>query len=132
MRTLRMNGVLSALAATVVLTVPLLGSVTAAQAAPSTSRGQRAQAVRMAKDYLTAQAFSFKGLISQLKYEGFSTTTATYGASNCGANWFKQAARMAKDYLRSQPFSRSGLIAQLRYEKFTYAQALYGARAAGL
>jgi host cell surface-exposed lipoprotein len=105
-----------------------LGSVTAAQASPIS----RQQAVREAKDYLQSQAFSFKSLVAQLKYEGFSTSDATYGVSHSGANWFKEAFLDAKDYLGSQAFSRSGLIAQLRYEGFTYAQALYGVQRVGL
>ena len=88
--------------------------------------------MRSAKTYLQYQAFSYKGLIKQLKFEEYSTSDATYGASHSGANWMKQAARTAKAYLRYQAFSRSGLVDQLKYEGFTPAQALYGARAAGL
>ena len=110
------------------VTALLFGSVTAAQATPIS----RANAVRAAHDYLRSQAFSLKGLASQLKYEGYSTYDATYGASHSGANWMKQAAKSAKTYLRYQAFSRGGLVDQLKYEGFTPAQALYGARAAGL
>jgi hypothetical protein len=92
----------------------------------------RAQAVRKAHEYLRFQAFSLKGLAAQLKYEGFSTSDAIYGASHSGANWWKQAAAKAKEYLKYQAFSRSGLISQLKYEGFTTAQALYGVRATGL
>jgi Host cell surface-exposed lipoprotein len=106
----------------------LFGSVTAAQATPIS----RANAVRSAKQYLQTQAFSFKGLVSQLNYEGYSTSDARYGVSRSGANWYKQAARKAKEYLRSMPFSRKGLVEQLAYEGFTHSQALYGVRAAGL
>jgi hypothetical protein len=62
------------------------GAVTAAHATP-TSWISRANAVRMAKEYLSSQAFSRKGLVSQLKYEGFSRSDATYGASHSRANW---------------------------------------------
>jgi hypothetical protein len=106
----------------------LCACVPAAQANPIS----RAQAVRKAHDYLDYQAFSLKGLIAQLKYEGFSTSDATYGATHVRANWFKEAAAKAKDYLKFQAFSRSGLISQLEYEGFTPAQAAYGARAVGL
>jgi hypothetical protein len=116
-----------ALAATV-LTVLLPGAVTAAHASPIS----RANAVRAAKDYLRSSGFSFKGLVSQLKYEHYSTSDARYGASHSGANWYKQAVRVAKGYLRSSPFSRQGLVEQLEYEGFTHAQALYGVRAVGL
>jgi hypothetical protein len=135
MRTLRTKGALTALAAAGVLTALLFGSVTAAQARPISAHGtpiSRANAVRSAKEYLRFQAFSLKGLVRQLKYEGFSTSDATYGASTSGANWMKQAVRSAKQYLRLQAFSRSGMVAQLKYEGFTSAQALHGAIAVGL
>src|SRR6476659_691539 len=93
---------------------PLPGAITAAHGTP-TSSNNRMQAVRMAKSYLSFQAFSLKGLVKQLKYEGFSKSDATYGASHSGANWMKQAVRMAKQYLRSMPFSRRGMIHQLQY-----------------
>src|SRR5688500_1346540 len=64
-------------------------TVTAAYATP-TSRISRAEAVRMAKQYLRSAAFSRKGLIGQLKYEGFSRSDATYGANHSGANWWRQ------------------------------------------
>lgn len=114
--------------AVVVLTALLVGTVTPAQATPIS----RANAVRSAKEYLHLQAFSQKGLVKQLKFEGFSTSDATYGASHSGANWMKQAVRSAKEYLRLQAFSRRGMVDQLKFEGFTPAQALHGARGAGL
>jgi hypothetical protein len=144
-RRLRMKGALTALTAAGVLTALLCGSVTAAHATtisvaaahatPVSAHGtpiSRANALRAARSYLRYQAFSLKGLIGQLKYEGYSTSDAIYGASHAGANWMKQAVRAAKQYLRYQPFSRSGMVAQLKYEGFTSAQALHGAIAAGL
>lgn len=89
-------------------------------------------AVRSAQEYLQSQAFSQKGLISQLKYEGFSTADATYAVGAFYVNWSDQAAKVAKDYLQSQAFSRSGLIAQLEYEGFTASQATFGVTKAGL
>jgi hypothetical protein len=86
----------------------------------------------MAKQYLSSMPFSLKSLAKQLRYEGFSKSDATYGASHSGANWMKQAVRAAKQYLHSMPFSRSGMVEQLEYEGFTHAQALHGARGAGL
>jgi len=38
-------------------------------------------AVATARDYLDYTSFSLQGLIEQLKYEGFSTAEATYGAT---------------------------------------------------
>ncbi len=115
---------LSVLAAT----ATLFGSVAPAQASPISS----ANAVRSAHQYLQYSAFSYKGLVKQLKYEGFSTSDATYGVSHSGANWKKEAVESAKQYLRYQAFSRSGLVEQLKYEGFTPAQALHGVRATGL
>jgi hypothetical protein len=114
--------------AAAVLTVLLPGAVTAAQA----STISRANAVRSAKDYLQTMAFSRKGLIGQLRYEGYSAGDARYGASHAHANWMRQAVRAAKDYLHTMPFSRSGMVEQLEYDGFTHGQALHGARAAGL
>jgi hypothetical protein len=110
------------------LTVLMLGTVTPAHATPIS----RANAVRSAKQYLQFEAFSRNGLISQLKFEGYSTYDATYGVSHSGANWMKQAVKKAKEYLQYQAFSRSGLIQQLEFEGFTPSQALHGALAVGL
>ena len=88
-------------------------------------------ALSSAKDYLDSMAFSYKGLIKQLKYEGYSTSEATYAADNCDADWNEQAAKAAKDYINSMSFSKSGLIRQLEYEGYTKKQAQYGAKAVG-
>jgi hypothetical protein len=67
-----------------------------------------------------------------LKFEGFSTGDATYGASHAGANWMKEAVKKAKEYLGLEAFSFSGMVHQLEFDGFTAAQAVHGARAAGL
>ncbi len=79
-----------------------------------------------AKQYLSITAFSYKGLVEQLEYEGYTHSEAVYGADNCGADWNEQAAKSAKQYLSMTAFSRSGLIEQLEYEGFTHDQAVYG------
>ena len=86
----------------------------------------------MSRNYLNTTAFSYKGLINQLVYEGFSESDARYGADNCGADWKFQASQKAKDYLINQPFSRKGLINQLIYEGFTEKEAVYGVNNTGL
>ena len=116
------------LALSVLAAAALFGSVSPAQASPIS----RANAVRSAHQSVQCSAFSYKGLVKQLKYEGFSTSDATYGVSHSGANWKKEAVESAKQYLRSSAFSRSGLVEQLKYEGFTPAQALHGVRATGL
>jgi Host cell surface-exposed lipoprotein len=85
-----------------------------------------------AEDYLDYSAFSRKGLIEQLEYEGYSTKDATYAVDAVSPNWNEQAAKAAKDYLDYSSFSRSGLIEQLAYEGYTEQQAVYGVNQAGL
>lgn len=92
--------------------------------------GQR-NALSKAKQYLSIMAFSYSGLIGQLKYEGYTEEEATYGADNCGADWNEQAAKKAQSYIDIMSFSRQGLIDQLKYEGFTQAQAEYGVAAVG-
>jgi hypothetical protein len=78
-------------------------------------------------------AFSKKGLIEQLVYEGYDNATATLAVNSLtGVDWKQQAALSGASYLESQGFSRSGLIDQLKYEGFTTAEATYGADANGL
>ena len=89
-------------------------------------------ALSKAKQYLAYTAFSHDGLIDQLEYEQFSTADATYGADNCGADWYAQAAAKAKSYMGYSSFSRGGLIDQLEYDKFTPDQAAHGADSVGL
>ena len=88
-------------------------------------------ALAKAKDYLSFMAFSYKGLVEQLEYEGYLHSEAVYGADHCGADWNEQAALKAASYLELMSFSRSGLIEQLEYEGFTHAQAVYGAEQNG-
>ena len=135
METRHVSRVLKGLVVAVVLSTLFLGNATVADGYGAVTRGgtsNHQQAVRKAKEYLQIEAFSLKGLVAQLKYDGFSTSDATYGARHAGANWFKQATRKAKEYLKVQAFSYSGMVQQLEYDKFTPAQARYGARHAGL
>ena len=92
--------------------------------------GQK-NAVKKAQSYLSFMAFSKKGLIEQLKYEGYSTSEAKYGVKHCKVNWKKQAVKKAKSYLKMMAFSKSGLIEQLRYEGFTKKQANYAVKKVG-
>ncbi|MEO3759049.1 Ltp family lipoprotein [Mycobacterium sp. B14F4] len=89
-------------------------------------------AVRKAEDYLDYTAFSRRGLIEQLEFEGFSTEDATFAVDHVAVDWNEQAAKKAEDYLDYTSFSRSGLIEQLEFEGFTPAQAAYGVAAVGL
>ena len=88
-------------------------------------------ALRSAKSYLDFSAFSYKGLIEQLEYEGFSSDDAIYAADNCGADWKEQAVKQAESYLSFSSFSRSDLVEQLEYEGFTHEEAEYGVTQVG-
>ncbi len=83
-------------------------------------------ALEKAVDYLNYTAFSKKGLMDQLEYEGFTHADALYAADNIGTDWNEQAYLKAVDYLEYSAFSRDGLIEQLEYEGFTHSEAVYG------
>ena len=104
--------------------------VLAAGCASAASKGDQ-EALGEAQNYLSSEAFSLGGLISQLKFEGYTTAEATYGAENSGANWNKEALLSAKEYLGTEAFSMSGLIHQLEFSKFTASQASYGVARCG-
>ena len=76
-------------------------------------------------------AFSRKGLIEQLEFEGYSTEAATIAVDSLGVDWNEQAAKCAENYLDLMSFSRSGLIDQLIFEGFTREEAEYGVSAVG-
>ncbi len=96
-----------------VLLCAALLSLGAAAGTASASPVSRSNAVRTAHDYLQSEPLSYKSLIEQLKFEGYSTGDATYAVSHSGANWYREAVLDAKQYLQSEPFSGSGLIEQL-------------------
>lgn len=96
----------------------------------SVTIGQK-NALKSAEMYLSVSAFSYSGLVKQLKYEGYTAEEARYAVDNCGADWNEQAAKSAKAYLKVSSFSRQGLIDQLIYEGFLHSQAEYGADAVG-
>lgn len=100
------------------------------QAEPQLTLGQK-NALDKAKSYLKFSAFSYNGLIDQLKYEGFTDEECTFAVDSCGADWNEQALKKAKSYLDYTAFSYTGLIDQLKYEKFTDEQATYGANNCG-
>ena len=97
---------------------------------PEATLGEQ-NALKAGISYIEYGGFSKKGLIEQLKYEGYSDDEAKYGANNCGANWKEEAAESAKSYMDYSSFSREGLIDQLLYEGFTQEQAEYGAKSVG-
>jgi len=109
------------------VSVFLVAGLAVCGATADASTVSQQNALRDAKEYLqSGQYFSLKSLIGQVKYDGFSTADATYGATHSGANWNKEAVGDAKQYLQTQPFSFKGLIGQLEYDGFTSSQAGYG------
>ncbi|MDQ0094828.1 Ltp family lipoprotein [Paeniglutamicibacter psychrophenolicus] len=89
-------------------------------------------ALRAAENYLDYTAFSRKGLISQLKFEDYSTKDATWAVERVKVNWNEQAAKAAENYLDYTAFSRNGLIEQLIFEGYTRKQAEFGVSKTGL
>ena len=88
-------------------------------------------ALKSANMYLSLTGFSYKGLVKQLEFEGYSENEATYAADHCGADWNEQAVRSAKQYMSLMAFSRSGLIKQLEFDGYTSDQAAYAATQCG-
>jgi hypothetical protein len=102
------------------------------QNSPSTSESLSEENARLsAERYLRSSSFSRSGLISQLEFEGFSNSDATYAVDAVGADWNTQAAKTAAAYLRSSSFSREGLKSQLMFEGFSDTQAEFGLSAVG-
>ena len=106
-------------------------TTTTAKPQPLLTRSQE-NALGSAKNYLAFKAFSRKGLIEQLEFEGFSNADATFAVDELSVDWNEQAAIAAEEYLDFTSFSRSGLIDQLIYEGYTPEQAEYGVSQTGL
>jgi hypothetical protein len=92
----------------------------------------QSNAVGKALDYIDYSAFSKKGLIAQLEFEGFSAADSKFAVDRIDVDWFEQAALKAADYLDYSSFSRKGLIDQLLFEGFTQDEAVYGVDQTGL
>jgi hypothetical protein len=92
-------------------------------------------AISTAKQYLSTQGFSRRGLIQQLSSKAGPRKDAVFAVDHIKVNWRHQAVRVAKQYLSIQGFSRRGLIQQLQSKAgsgFTHAQAVYAANHVGL
>lgn len=126
-----------AAAAAVEATVPAVTVEAAPETSATTADGPKetqnqANARAKAESYLSTMPFSEKGLIDQLKFEGFGQADATYGVKAVGADWKAQAALKAASYLDTMPFSWKGLFDQLTFEGYTAMQAEYGVNQTGL
>ena len=96
----------------------------------SLTMGQR-NALREAESYLSVMAFSRKGLIEQLKYEGYSVEDATFAVDNVKVDWNEQCYKDAQSYLDFMAFSKEGLKRQLEYEGYTNEQIEYAIKKIG-
>ena len=86
------------------------------------------KALDTAKRYISLLPLSKKGLIKQLKFEGFTDKEVEYAVKNLKVNWKEQAIKKDKDYLDTMAFSKKGLIKQLKYEGFTDKEAEYAVK----
>ena len=75
---------------------------------------------------MDSSAFSYKGLIEQLEFDGFLHAEAEAAVMRLGNIWADQAVKSAKDYISSNTFTKDELIEQLEYDGFTHEQAVYG------
>ncbi len=85
----------------------------------------REGACALAASYLERTAFSYQGLIKQLKAGGCSDEDAVYAADNCGADWKEQAARRAQYHLDGMGIGRTQLIQMLLNDGFTEEEVAY-------
>ncbi|MBR2406047.1 MAG: Ltp family lipoprotein [Clostridia bacterium] len=85
----------------------------------------REGACALAASYLEQAAFSYQGLIKQLKAGGCSYEDAVYAADNCGADWKEQAARRAQYHLDGMGYGRTQLIQVLLNDGFTEEEVSY-------
>lgn len=101
-------------------------------AAEPTETVSQNNAREKAESYLSFSAFSKKGLIEQLEFEGFEKADAEYAVGAIEVDWNEQAAKKAASYLENQSFSKKSLTEQLVFEGFTKKEAEYGVSTTGL
>ena len=77
-----------------------------AEEEPEETAGQQ-NARESAENYLDTAAFSQKGLIKQLKFEGYTAADALYAVKAVSPDWNEQAAKSAETLVTStRPRSR--------------------------
>ena len=76
-------------------------------------------AIESAEEYNKVLAYSKKGIIEKLKYEGFSEDIAECAVKSINANWKENCVKSAYSYLDLFSFSKKELIHQLDYDGFT-------------
>ncbi len=100
-------------------------------AAPKLTTAQE-NAKDTAQNHLDLSGFSKKGLIKQLKFEGYKAADIDKALNTMKVDWNAEAKETAESYQEMSPMSKSGLIKQLKFEGYTDKQAAYGAKAVGL
>lgn len=91
----------------------------------------RRNAIKSAQSYLKLTSFSRKGLVDQLRYEGYTDDEAVFAVDFLEPDFYAEAAEAAASYLRLTSFSKTGLYDQLIYEGFSEDEAAYGVAAVG-
>ena len=99
--------------------------ITASPYEEKTSNTELENAIESAEAYNKVFAYSKKGLIENLKYEGFSEDIAECAVKSINANWKENCVRSAYSYLDLSPFSKEELIHQLDYDGFTAEEIDY-------
>ena len=88
-------------------------------------------ATKRAKALLTIRAYSFSGLMRQLRNEGYGVSEAMYGLVYCGADWSEQAERKAREVLSAEEITREALYDRLIAVGFSEEDAQYGVEHCG-
>lgn len=91
----------------------------------------RLNAIKTAESYLKHSSFSRKGLVDQLRFEGYTSDEAVFACDYLEPDWYAEAAEAAASYMSFSSFSRKGLLDQLKFEGFTDDEAAYGVASVG-
>ena len=99
--------------------------ITASPYEEKTSKTELDNAIESAEAYNKVFAYSKKGLIENLKYEGFSEEIAECAVKSINVNWKENCVRSAYSYLDLFDMSKKELIHQLDYDGFTTEEIDY-------
>ena len=99
--------------------------ITASPYEEKTSKTELENAIESAEAYNKIFAYSKKGLIENLKYDGFSEDIAECAVKSINANWKENCVRSAYSYLDLFSSSKKELIHQLDYDGFTAEEIDY-------
>ena len=99
--------------------------ITASPYEEKTNNTELENAIESAEAYNKIFAYSKKGLIENLKYEGFSEEIAECAVKSINANWKENCVRSAHSYLEIISYSKEELIHQLDYVGFTAEEIDY-------